>query len=250
MNVNEKNIFFSADHLKRDGKIDNYQIIKRNYGIDLLRIIAMINIINLHINLYSGQLALKYTSSKFFNIWRLQAFSRWAVDCFGLISGIVGYKRYKFSNLIYLWIQVTFYSISISFYLFLKNQINKKDLFLSIFPILIKRHWYVNAYFSMYLLLPFINYGINSLNRKIYRNLIIFFISFFSIYNVIANIFGHENYHFLNDGYTSMWITILYIIGAYFGKYIIINKNKNGIIHFILYILMSQKLKYIFFVHF
>ena len=238
MNVNEKNIFFSADHLKRDGKIDNYQIIKRNYGIDLLRIIAMINIINLHINLYSGQLALKYTSSKFFNIWRLQAFSRWAVDCFGLISGIVGYKRYKFSNLIYLWIQVTFYSISISFYLFLKNQINKKDLFLSIFPILIKRHWYVNAYFSMYLLLPFINYGINSLNRKIYRNLIIFFISFFSIYNVIANIFGHENYHFLNDGYTSMWITILYIIGAYFGKYIIINKNKNGIIHFILYILI------------
>ena len=90
----------------------------------------------------------------------------------------------------------------------------------------------------MYLLLPFINYGINSLNRKIYRNLIIFFISFFSIYNVIANIFGHENYHFLNDGYTSMWITILYIIGAYFGKYIIINKNKNGIIHFILYILI------------
>jgi surface polysaccharide O-acyltransferase-like enzyme len=159
--------------LKRKKKFGNKSI--RNYGIDLLKIFSMINIIILHINLYSGQLKLPINKP----VWFLEAMSYFAVDCFGLISGIVGYKKYKFSNLIYIWIQLCFYSTSISLFLFIKNKINIKDLFLSLFPILIKRHWYINAYFSMYLLLPFINHGINSLNRKIYKNLIIFFIFFF-----------------------------------------------------------------------
>ena len=236
-NMIEIEMLSNNNYLKKKDK-NNYKIIKRNYGIDLLRIISMINIMNLHLNLNSGQLHLKYTSSKFYSIWRLEVFSYSAVNCFGLISGIVGYKRYKFSNLIYLWLQVCFYSISISLFLFISNEINIKELFLSFFPILIKRHWYVNAYFSMYLLLPFINYGINSLNRKIYRNIIIFFIFFFSIYNIIAVIFGDDNYNYLFNGYSSMWLTILYIIGAFFGKYIIIEKNEIGVISFILYILI------------
>jgi surface polysaccharide O-acyltransferase-like enzyme len=235
--MKEIQILSNMNHLKKDDK-NNYQTIKRNYGIDLLRIISMINIINLHINLFSGQLSLNYTSPKFYSIWRSEVFSFCAVDCFGLISGIVGYKRYKFSNLIYIWIQLCFYSTSISLFLFIKNQINIKDLILSLFPILIKRHWYINAYFSMNLLLPFINHGINSLNRKIYKNLIIFFIFFFSFHNFIAIIFGDNNCHFLLNGYSSMWLTILYIIGAFYGKYILINKNTIDIISFILYILI------------
>ena len=220
-------------------KYDNnkFQYIKRYYGIDLLRIISMINVINLHLNLISKEL-IKYKSPKFFNIWRLEVFSYWAVDCFGLISGIVGYKRHKFSNLIYMWFLVCFYSSSTTLFLFIIKQIKIKDLILSLFPILIKRQWYFNAYFSMYLLLPFINHGINSLNRKIYRNIIIFFICFYSFYNIIAVLFVNNNYHYLMNGYSSMWLTILYIIGAYFGKYIIINKNRTGLFHFLIYFLL------------
>ena len=198
---------------------------ERNYGIDLLRIFSMINIINLHINLFSRQLYLGYSSLKYKSIWRLEVFSYSAVNCFGLISGIVGYRKYKFSNLIYLWLTVFFYSISISSYLFfVKSQIKFKSLFLSLFPILIKRHWYVNAYFCMYLLLPFINFGINSVNSSFHKNSVIFFILFYSIYYVISKIVDlNNNFNFLNGGYSSMWLIILYIIGAYFGKYIIIN---------------------------
>ena len=211
--------------------------IKRNVGIDLLRIISMINIINLHINLFSGQLRLHSKSIKYKEIWRLETFSYWSVDCFGLISGIVGYKRYKFSNLIYLWMLVSFYSISISLYLyFIYKQITKRILFLHFFPILIKRHWYVNAYFSMYLLLPFINYGIESLNIKTYRNLILFFFGFYSIYDVFAKLLIGKAYNFLIGGYSSMWLTILYIIGAYLGKYIIKNKNEIRARHYIFFL--------------
>ena len=96
----------------------------------------------------------------------------------------------------------------------------------------------MNAYFSMYPFLPFINYGINLLNKKIYTNLIVFFILFFSVYNIISNIYGDSNYHFLNDGYSSMWLIILYILGAYFGKFIIINKKNKNIIFFCFCILI------------
>lgn len=239
-NINERENFSNINNLliKTENKDIKNQIIKRNYGIDLLRIISMINIINLHVNMFSGQLNFNYTSPKFVSIWRLEIFSYHAVDSFGLISGVVGYKRYKFSNLIYLWFLASFYSTTISLYLFVKDKLNKKNLILSLFPILIKRHWYLNAYFSMYLLLPFINYGINSLNRKVYKNLIIFFILFFSIYNIISKIYGNTNYHFLNNGYSSMWLTILYIIGAYFGKFIIINKKNKNIVFFCFWILI------------
>ena len=105
-----------------------------------------------------------------------------AVDCFGLISGIVGYKKYKFSNLIYIWINTSFYSSIISLYLYYINRMNCKNLILSFFPILINRHWYITAYFGLYLFIPLLNLGINDLNRKILRNLIIFYIFFFSFY--------------------------------------------------------------------
>ena len=232
---------FRISHINKIKK-DSIKKTDRNYGIDLLRVFSMINIINLHINLFSGQLSSKFNSVKYKSIWRLEVFSHPAVDCFGIISGIVGYKRYKFSNLIYLWITVFFYSISISLYLFILKEtgMNKRLLFLSLFPILIKRHWYVNAYFSMYLLLPFINYGIAYLNRDFHRNIVIFFIFFYSILNVISKIFRlSSNFNFLSNGYTSMWLLILYIIGAFFGKYIIIDKNKyNSKIFFVSNILL------------
>ena len=202
----------------------------------------MINIFNLHINLYSGLLSTKQNSLKFIGIWRLETFSFFGVDCFGLISGIVGYKKYNFSNLIYLWILALFYSVLFEIILFIKNK-KSDNFFLSFFPILIMRQWYFNAYFSMYLFLPFLNIGINKINIKAYRNIVLFLIAFFSFYNIIAVIFKRTNYHFLNEGYSSLWLIILYIIGGYFGKNIIEGKNNFNIkyyfIYFFIYIFSS-----------
>ena len=140
---------------------------RRNYGIDLLKIIAMINVINLHVNKSSGILELEQKDTKFRQAFLLEIFSFWPVNTFGLISGLIGFKKYKFSNLIYLWFEYFYYSIVFSFYLYMKSKLNIKHLYLSFFPLGIERFWYVNAYFFMFLLLPFIVNSVSLLNNSI-----------------------------------------------------------------------------------
>ena len=83
----------------------------------------------------------------------------------------------------------------------------------------------------MYLLLPFINSGIKTLKRDYHKNIVIFLIFFNSIYYLLAKIEDlNNNFNFLNNGYSSMWLILLYIIGSYFGKYLIIDEYKTKII--------------------
>jgi len=235
--INNK-LIINNNELKNKNKI-NKNI--RNYGIDLLRIFAMINIIVLHINLASKELNYNYFSPRFQSIWLSETMAYWGVNGFGIISGIVGYKKYKFSNLIFIWFQTLFYSTTISFYNYIKfkTEEKKNSLFLSFFPIFSRSHWYVSAYFCMYPFLPIINYGINNINRDSLRNVVIILICFYSIYDMIVTFtIKKKDYHFLNNGYTPLWLIILYIIGGYFGKYIIFGSKKNKILNHIFWLLV------------
>ena len=198
----------------------------------------MINIINLHVNIKTGLHTLNLNNIKFKKVWLLETFSYSAVDCFGLISGIVGFCKYKFSNLIYLWFISAFYSFSQHLYLYIGKRRNIKHLILSIFPIIIRYHWYVNAYFIMYLFLPFINFGIRLLNRETFRNIVFFYIVFFSIYYIFSVLFTKIDYNFLLNGYSSSWLMILYIIGSYFGNHILKRKVKLSKIIMIFYLII------------
>ena len=230
---------------------NNYNLNKnlRNYGIDLLRIFATINIIVLHINKASKELNYDYSSPRFYFIWLSETLAYWGVNGFGIISGIVGYKKYRFSNVIFIWFQTLFYSTTISLYNYIKNIYSKKQFYLSFFPIYRKYHWYVNAYVCMYPFLPFINYGINNIKRISFRNIIIILICFFSIYDMLVKIIiNKNNYNYLNNGYSPLWLIILYIIGGYIGKYIISTSNKiiNHIFWLLIYLFSSFFSYYIF----
>ena len=193
---------------------------KRNYGIDLLKIIAMINVINLHINRSSDLLKLDPKDIKFRKIILLDIFSYWPVDAFGLISGLIGFKKYKFSNLIYLWFEYFYYSTFFSLYLYMKSNLDLKTLFLSCLPLGINRLWYLNAYFFMYLLLPFITNSVSLLNIKKYTKLIAIIFFMYSFHHIfIKNILGKTNYNFALNGYSTIWIIQLYIAGSYIGRF-------------------------------
>lgn len=219
--------------------VDNQQP-KRNYGIDLLKIISMINIINLHINNHTNHLKLKPEHPKYKQVYRLESFSFWPVDTFGLISGIIGYKKFKLFNILYIWFEYWFYSIFLSSYLFVKNLDSKKSLFLSFFPLAINRHWYVNAYFFMYLFLPFLINQMNSMNKNYYSKIVLCYFLFYCLYHIIIKYYLRKtNYDYINDGYSTLWLLVLYIVGGYIGRFYIQKRFLHNLIFLCIYLLSS-----------
>lgn len=214
---------------------------KRNYGIDLLKILAMINVINLHLNLATKYFIFKPDNPKYKPLYRLEAFSYWAVDAFGLISGIIGYKKYKIMNMLYLYFEYSFYSIIYSIYLYFNKRINYREFIFEFFPLGKRRNWYVNAYIFMYLFLPFITDSINIIDKFFYRKIIIYKIMLYSFYGIITKAYNmHLDFSFINNGYSSLWLLILYIIGGYIGKYSIIKNNHYyNLLYLFLYLISS-----------
>ena len=90
--------------------------IRRNYGIDFLRVISTFMIVILHI-LGNGSV-LNHTVSLTLSgelLWAIKILSLCAVDCYALISGYVGInKKHKYKNIISLSLQVSFYAVIIT----------------------------------------------------------------------------------------------------------------------------------------
>ena len=189
----------------------------RNYGIDLLRIVSMIMIVVLH-TLGHGKLleSVDVSSGKYWILWLMETMAYCAVNCYGLISGYVGYgKKFKLRNIIQLWIEVLFYSVSISiaFKVFYGWGIRK--VIFSFFPLLLNQYWYFSAYFLMFFFTPIFNYLVKSLSKKqatIFLGSIVLLFSAFQI-------FAKEDLLSIKGGYTALWLSVLYIIGAYLKKY-------------------------------
>ena len=104
---------------------DNNEQIKkvRNPGIDLVRLLTMYLIIVTHSLQFTNAYRLFYNHERILRI--IQSCTDWNNNAFILISGIVGYKTNKYSNLLYLWIMVVFYSVGIYKYVITYKKKNK-----------------------------------------------------------------------------------------------------------------------------
>lgn len=234
--------------INNDINIKENIIKKRNSGIDLVRILGMYSIIINHI-LYHGQVIIKYKKYKDI-LLLITALIHWPNNGFALISGIVGFKKYKYSNLLYLWICVVFYSAGIYFFFSIfKPQLiikSKSKLIYQLFPIIFHRYWYFSKYFGLYLFFPLINKGIITLNKKELKLLIIIIISIFIIWKDCMN--PTFDVFTLNEGKSVLWLLICYIIGAYIGKYNSIYYGKEKMCFNFVYIfifIFSSAISYI-----
>lgn len=207
-------------------------IFKRNYGIDLSRIISMILIINHHIIFHGGPLFRTKRFSfvnKFFIFFNTISSS--GVNIFGLISGCVGFKSHRFSNLFYLLIVTFFYNINIALIFKYFQPKLMIDLNHYLYPLFISDYWYFNEYFLMYFLLPLVNKGIISMNKNSFKffniNIFLFFSCLGEIKNYNKRFYGKDILN-LRRGFSYTWLLILYLYGGYLGKYTIdLNKNNN-----------------------
>ena len=74
---------------------------KHNYGVDLLRLLAMFMVLSLHVYGHGGILErLPMFSAKYEIVWLVESLCICCLNCYMLISGYVGVcAKYRFSNL-------------------------------------------------------------------------------------------------------------------------------------------------------
>lgn len=214
---------------------------KRNYGIDLLRIVSMYLVVVLHVLGCGGILeATKKYSVNYYVAWFLETSAFCAVDIFAMISGYVMVnKKINLINIVPIWLNVFFYSslITILFKIIpnLKSlyDVSTKELVKAIFfPVISRQYWYFTSYVGIFFLLPFVNKMLCALNKNEYKKLCITILVVYSLLPVIGlkkiDLFNMEM------GYSTAWLFCCYIIGGYFNRFPF---NLNKIKCFIIYII-------------
>lgn len=192
---------------------------ERNYGLDLLKAISMLMVVFLHTLGHGGILNSCIPLSVNYEIaWGLEIACFGAINCYALISGYAGIgARFKVSNIVKLWIRVFFVSCSISilFAVIKPETLNIYVILKTIFPVMFKRYWYFTAYFGMFFFIPILNYIVNHMEEKLVKY---FLICLFVVFSVLQTMF-HSDAFLTYNGYSTIWLSICYILGGYIKKY-------------------------------
>lgn len=197
---------------------------ERNYGIDLLRMVSMFMVALLHVMGQGGILATASPLSIDYEAaWFVEIAAFCAVNCYALISGYVGINgRFKYTNIIVMWLQVTFYTviITIIFAVVRPEIVGVRQFIYAICPVMTTQYWYFTAYFCLFFFIPIINKAVKSLPKNNLKYLMSVMVIVFS---VIPTLFRRDVFH-TNFGCSGLWLILLYILGAYIKEYNIVEK--------------------------
>lgn len=128
---------------------------------------------------------------------------------------------------------VVFYTVGgvILAYLFVPEAVKGSDFVGAIFPIMSQYYWYFTCYSIAFIFFPFINKAFEVMSKEEIEKIIIAIIVFLIIWpyalTLAGGMFGETSSVLINaysasvtnHGYSPWWLLILYIIGAYIGKY-------------------------------
>lgn len=134
------------------------------------------------------------------------------VNIFVLISGFfLINSKFKVRKFIKIIFQVLFYSVSI---LFVNIIVNKEITFIMVVKTItsfMSLYWFISIYIAIYLLSPFINKLIKSINKLALRNLILILVFLFVI---VPTFIGLDI--FMGE---LQWFLLMYLVGAYIQLY-------------------------------
>ncbi len=203
----------------------------RNWGIDLLRIVAMYMIVVMH---FLGEGGVREAAAGMnHNVaWLFEAACFCAVDCYALISGMVNYsKRIRQQDRIMkLWTQVVFYTVGAFLICLLFRVIcfNACDALYAVLPIATSHYWYVSSYMGLLLLMPYLNILVETLDRKkTMRMLAILFLAF-SWYSTFALRIGDP--FELSAGFSLIWLILLYLAGACVKRFALLSQPPSCVL--------------------
>lgn len=198
----------------------------RAVNLDLLRIVCMLMIITSHFLIHGGVLdSVKVWSFDYFTTYFIRAFLYVLVNCFVMISGyFLCTSPFRLRKWVSLYGQAFFYSVFLYVLLVIFNvePFSVTELIKSILVFTMDRYWFVTAYLLLYLVMPFLNYAINAMDKKAHMISCVIALIIFSL---LPNIVYFSDFSNIQGGYSFIWFSVLYIIGAYIRKYV--GKNKN-----------------------
>ena len=197
---------------------------KRQSNFELMRIISMILIIIWHIIIHSG---IREGTSGTINllIQFIYIFISIHVNSFVLVSGYFVYdKSTSFKKILSLFYQTWFYKaiFVIIFVIFGISNISSVQFVRELLPLNTEDYWFINCYLVLCVIAPYINILIKKMSQQEHRRLVILMIFLFSLIPILSS-----NRTISNHGSTIQNFILLYLIGAYLGKYPI-----NSNIHF------------------
>lgn len=207
---------------------------ERQSNIELLRIMAIIGVIVLHYNNVSiggGLLYVEKDSLNFYILYFLESLFICSVDLFMLISGFFMCSGKSVS----LWkpIKLITQVIAFSVVLYIARLFVTGDV-LSVKSLagrFVPANYFVILYCCVYILSPFINFALEKLNEKIFKNLMICLFLLFSFYptfvDLLAGLCKRDTIIGLSSigmygsqwGYNIVNFILLYITGAYAKKF-------------------------------
>lgn len=192
---------------------------KRNYGIDLLRVVSMYLVVVLHILGIGGVVTgAGLLSGNFCAAWLLRIGALCAVNCYALISGYVGFRvKGRLPGLLTLWAQTALYSIAIGLtarYLH-PDAVSDRTVLGFFLPVSTGQYWYFTAFFGLSFLMPILNFAAAHMPRRELELTLAGILFLFSLLPIspLTDAF------YLHDGYSVLWLAVMYLLGAYLGKY-------------------------------
>jgi len=201
---------------------------ERKINVELLRIISMFMIVILHFLGHGGVLKeVNDFSVSYYVSWIIEAFSFVAVNCYVLITGYFQVNsNIKVQKLLVLWGKTFFYSVVLFVIaiVFFNIDISFKSLIQVILPVSSGEYWFVSVYIMLYILSPFINHMLNTIEQKQHMKLIGVLVILFS---VIPNLAFSSEAIWLEDGMGICWFVTLYCTGAYIRKYYVPTYQKK-----------------------
>ena len=198
----------------------NLRAEERNYGIDLLRILSMLMIVLLHVNNFVGLLNYYNKNSLgYIFVYGSEAFAICAVNVYAMISGYVLLSsKFKLRRILQLYSEVLFFNfLSYILIIITKAEWNGfkdfiKDI-IFILPLNSDTFWYFKAYFLLFFIYPLLNIAIKNMSRR-------HFWLFFAVIAVFICFLSNYVYDWgFGAGYSFVWLTSLYFIGAYFRRF-------------------------------
>ena len=151
----------------------------RNSAFELCRIIAMLMIVACHFATHGG-FSFTNTEITLPRLWWsfLKMGGNFGVDVFVLISGYFLIENKKtavnFKKCLLFWGQLIFYSVVIFAFGILTHRVDfsVKSVAKAIMPITFNSWWFASTYFVMFLLHPYINRLLYSLEKKRYQKML------------------------------------------------------------------------------